>query len=146
MSAYWFAVYVVLTDRKWADLLSLSTTTQAETCCLFFRGNPVTKSMAMSSYFHYGILSGCNKPASRWCSAFTCWHTRHLDTYSSMSFFIPIHKYSALRSWVILVIPGWTEYGVVCSSSKTSSEFHNHSTHTPVLYILRTLVLTRRNP
>jgi hypothetical protein len=57
------ASQVELTGMKWADLLSLSTTTMMASFCLVEFGNPVMKSLEMVSHFHSGIGRGCNNLA-----------------------------------------------------------------------------------
>ena len=56
------ALYVDLTAIKCDSFVNLSTKNMMESCCLIIIGNPVIKSMEMTSYFHSGIGKGCNKP------------------------------------------------------------------------------------
>jgi hypothetical protein len=92
ISATSAALWVVFNGIKWAALVSLSTTTMIESCCLLVLGNPVIKSIVTTSYFHSGIGKGCSNPAGCSCSALTFWHYIHLAMYSTISFFIPGQK------------------------------------------------------
>ena len=53
---------VDLNGIKCDAFVDLSTTTMMESCCLIVIGNPVIKSMEMTSHFHFGIGKGGNKP------------------------------------------------------------------------------------
>ena len=79
----------LLTGRKCANFFSLSTITHMASCCLRVLGSPITKSIVILSHLHTRIGRGCIFPAGFWCSAFTCGQVRHLDTKSTISFFIP---------------------------------------------------------
>ena len=59
------------------------------------------------SHFHSGIGNYCRNLEGLWCSNFTCWQVRHLDTKSATSLFIPFYQYVFFKSWYILVEPGW---------------------------------------
>ncbi|MFS7994643.1 hypothetical protein Hanom_Chr12g01108441 [Helianthus anomalus] len=72
----------------------------------------------MSSHFHTGISNCCSSPEGFWCSVFTCEQVKHLDTYSAISFFIPIHQKLFLKSWYILLFPGCMVYLDLWASSK----------------------------
>ncbi|KAL9995647.1 hypothetical protein Hdeb2414_s0007g00238111 [Helianthus debilis subsp. tardiflorus] len=72
----------------------------------------------MSSHFHTGISNCCSSPEGFWCSALTCEQVRHLDTYSAISFFIPIHQKFFLKSWYILLFPGCIVYLDLWDSSR----------------------------
>jgi len=78
--------------KKWADLVSRSTTTQIASCRFWVLGNPTIKSMVIWSHFQMGIGKGCHKPPGFWCSVVTLWQIRHRATYSAMSFFIRGHQ------------------------------------------------------
>ena len=56
-------LYVDLTDIKCDAFVNLYTTIMMESCCLQVIGNPIIKSMEITSHFHYGTSKGCNKPA-----------------------------------------------------------------------------------
>ncbi|KAJ0847136.1 hypothetical protein HanRHA438_Chr15g0732741 [Helianthus annuus] len=58
MSAKVENLSVSLIAKKWADFVSRSTITQIVSFPRWDLGRPVTKSMEISSHFHYGIL-GC---------------------------------------------------------------------------------------
>ena len=45
----------LLTGRKCADFVSLSTITHMASCCLQVLGSPITKSIVILSHFHTGI-------------------------------------------------------------------------------------------
>ena len=46
---------VVLTAKKWEDLVILSTVSQKESCCVRVRGNLVMKSIFITSHFQVGM-------------------------------------------------------------------------------------------
>ena len=69
---------------KWADLVSLSITTQIVSWFYCDRRKPTTKPMVMCSYFHSGIGSGCNNPYSFQYPALTYWQVRPLVTCSAV--------------------------------------------------------------
>ena len=71
--AYISAVWVILTGKKCADLVNLSTITQIESFPSFDLGNPIMKSMEISAHFHSGMGKSCRVPACLWCSALICW-------------------------------------------------------------------------
>ncbi|KAJ6847542.1 uncharacterized protein M6B38_277275 [Iris pallida] len=96
--------------RNLADFVSLSTITQMTLLPFCVLGSPDTKSIVICSHFHSGTGSGCSSPAVRWCSAFTCWHTKHFETNLAISRFIPCHQKFCLRSLYIFVLPGGMEY------------------------------------
>ena len=76
----WSKVQVSSIARKCANLVNLSAITQM---ALFFPlvfSSPTPKSMNSESYFHLGTSNGCRSPACCWCSAFTRWQVKHLDT------------------------------------------------------------------
>ena len=98
-----------LNGMKWADLVDRSTITQTALFPYGLRGKAVTKSMVILSHFHTGIGNGCKSPAGFWCSALTCWHIKHRDTYRAISRFIPFHQKCVFRSWYIFVPPGCME-------------------------------------
>lgn len=60
----------------------------------------VKKSMVVFSHFHLSISSSCSRLGILWCSTFTCWHTKHLDTNWAISF-IPCHQKYFFKSWYI---------------------------------------------
>ena len=82
-------ILLLFTGMKWALLVSLSTTTQIPVLPFLYLGNPSTKSIETLSHFHCGTSNGCSNPPGFFCSAFTCWHTKHLATYSATSLFTP---------------------------------------------------------
>jgi hypothetical protein len=57
----------------------------------------------------WGIFNGCKSPAGLWHSTLTLWQLSHRATYLDIALFIPYHQYLFLRSWYILVLPGWME-------------------------------------
>ena len=81
--------YIFLMGKKWTVFVNLSTITQMASYPLDVRGKPLTKSMAIMSHFHSGMGYCCNNPEGLWCSSFTCWQVRHLETNSAISLFIP---------------------------------------------------------
>ena len=109
---------LTLIGRKWADLVSWSTTTHIASCPVEVLGNPDTKSTAMQSHYHSGISNGCNIPDGFWCSTFTFWQTRQEAAYCATSFFIPGHQNILFRSAYILVVRGWILRLLLCASSK----------------------------
>ena len=52
-----------LHQYEMSAFVNLSTTTMMESCCLKVIGNPVIKSMEITSHFHSGTGKGDNKPA-----------------------------------------------------------------------------------
>jgi hypothetical protein len=88
-SAAW---WVVFNGVKWAALVSLSTTTMIESCCLLVLGSQVIKSIFTTSHFHSGMGKGCSNPAGCLCSALTFWHSIHMAMYSMIYFFKPHQK------------------------------------------------------
>ena len=74
----------------------------------------------MFSHFYSGMLRGCSNPAVFCLGAFTCWHTRHLLTYSAIFFFILLHHKCYFKSWYIFVPPGCIEKGELCASVRIS--------------------------
>lgn len=60
----WRALYVVLINKKLAELVNLFTITQTESCPPGVRGIPNMKFMEIISHFHFSIYSGCNMPMS----------------------------------------------------------------------------------
>lgn len=137
-SAYFLAGYTVLTGRKCADLVSLSTTTQMESYPFWVWGNPTMKSMLISSHFHSGMFKGWRVPAGlRWL-ALTLRQISHSDTYLAISLFILVHQNCCLRSWYILLLPGWIDSREEWASSRicflssksfgTTSRVLNHNT------------------
>ena len=74
------------------------------------------KSIAIFSLFHSRMLRGCSSLIVFCLGAFTCWHIRHLLTYSAISFFILRHQKYCFRSWYIFVPPGCIEKGELCAS------------------------------
>ena len=78
--------------KKCDDLVIRSTMTQIASDPFRDFGSPRTKSMVIISHFHYGTGKGCNNPPGRLCSAFTCWHVKHLETKSATSRFNPDHQ------------------------------------------------------
>jgi hypothetical protein len=95
--------------------------THMESYPSWVRGNPTMKSIPISSHFHFGIFKGCNSPAGLWCSALTCWHVSHNDTYSMISRFMPYHQYLVFGSLYLLVLLGWIEYAKSWASQRISS-------------------------
>ncbi|MFS7983403.1 hypothetical protein Hanom_Chr11g00974131 [Helianthus anomalus] len=91
-------------------MVNRSTITQMTSLPFLVLGNLVTKSIVMSSHFHTGISNCCSRPEGFWCSVLTCKQVKHLDTYSAISFFIPIHQKFFLKSWYILLFPGCMVY------------------------------------
>lgn len=83
--------YVDLIVRKCANLVNWFTITQTKLLLCGLLGKLETKSMVIFFHFYSRMGSGCNSPAGRLCSIFTCWHTKHHSTYSATSFFMPIH-------------------------------------------------------
>ena len=118
-----------------------STITQIESYPFVVGGNPTMKSILISSHFHEGISKGWSIPAGlRWL-ALTLRQISHSDTYLATSRFILVHQNRCLRSWYILVLPGWMEYLERWASSRicfrsskslgTTSRFLNHKTPSP---------------
>jgi hypothetical protein len=70
---------------------SRSTITQRESYPDWVVGNPIMKSIAISSHFHTGICEGCNNPVIHCCSALTLLQVLQRATYSATSLFIPYH-------------------------------------------------------
>src|SRR5579883_3274268 len=115
--------------------------THIESCLWEVTGNPTMKSMLMSSHFQDGIGKGCNGPATFKWLALIRWQTSHSDTYLAISLFILVHHRFFLRSWYILLLPGWIASRVWCASLRTSflswwflgttSRFSNQSTSCP---------------
>ena len=66
------------------------------------------------------MLRGCRSPIVFYLETFTCWHTRHLLTYSTIFFFILRHQKCCFRSWYIFVPPGCIEKGELCASVRIS--------------------------
>ena len=89
MFAYFNKEYVVFIGKKCADLVRRSTIIQMALQPLGEFSNPTTKSIVMCSHFHSGIGSDCSNSTGLGCFALTCWHCRHYDTNSAISFFIP---------------------------------------------------------
>lgn len=80
--------FVIFIGKNMICFVNLSTITYIVLFPVLLFGSPITKSIVMSSHFHSGIKRGCNPPTCFWCSIFTCWHTTHLATYPTISFFI----------------------------------------------------------
>jgi hypothetical protein len=55
--------YFIFIGKNKADFVSRSTTTYMASFPFFPLGNPVTKSIEISSHFHSGIDNVCNSPA-----------------------------------------------------------------------------------
>jgi hypothetical protein len=116
-SAYCPTLYVVAIGMKWADLVKRSMMTHIELYPHEVWGKPTMKSMQMFSHFHSGILKGCRfSPGLKW-SALILWQVSHSNTYLDISCFILIHQKFFLRSWYILLVPGWIEYHEQWASS-----------------------------
>jgi hypothetical protein len=64
----------------------------------------------MFSHFHSGMLKGCRFSVSLKWSALTLRLVSHSDTYFAISRFILVHQKFFLKSWYILLVPGWIEY------------------------------------
>ena len=90
--AYCATELVVLTGRKYADFVNLSTITHMESYPLCVLGNPTIKSIAIRSHFHSGNGISYNNPVDFWCSIFTYWQVRHEATNLATSFFNPLHQ------------------------------------------------------
>jgi hypothetical protein len=114
-------LYVVLIGMKWATFKNRSTITQIESKPDCVVGNPTMKSMLISSHFHWGIFNGCKSPTWLCHSALTLWQLSHSTTYSATTHFIPYHQYLLLRSWYILVLPGWIKEVESWTSCKINS-------------------------
>lgn len=97
---------VILMANKWENLVSRSIITQITSCLERPLGNHVTKSIVMCSNFYSGIDNGWNSALVRWYSTLTCWHTRHLETKSATSFFIPFYQNRGHILWYILMLLG----------------------------------------
>jgi hypothetical protein len=65
------------------------------------------KSMQMSSHFQDGMGRGCKGPAAFKWLALILWQVSHSDIYLAISLFILVHQYKDLRSWYILLLPGY---------------------------------------
>ena len=52
---------------KRAIFINRFTTTHTISQPVFVLGKAVTKSIVISSHFHYGTDNGCNSPLGRWC-------------------------------------------------------------------------------
>ena len=103
---------------KWTLFVNLSTTTRMTLCFCCIRGSPTIKSIEIISHLVIGMSWDCKRPAGwRW-SAFTCWHSRHLETNWTMSFFMPDQKKSLLVSAYIFFTPGCAQYTARCASFK----------------------------
>ena len=68
---------VFLQGMKCACFENLSTIVQIESCLEFVIGNPVMKSMAMSSHGAFGMGNDCNLPCVLPLSYFTLWQMSH---------------------------------------------------------------------
>jgi hypothetical protein len=79
-STYVAIVYFTLTERKWAIFVSRSMITQIESYPLVVLGNPIIKSILISSHFHVGIGNDCNGPTAFMCMALTRLQVSHLAT------------------------------------------------------------------
>src|SRR3954466_15019665 len=95
--------------------------TQIESWPLGDRGRPETKSIVIWPHFHCGISKGWSNPWGLWCSALTCWHVVHRDTYLATALFIPGHLYCRIRSRYIFVLPGCIASFELWNSCKISS-------------------------
>lgn len=80
--------WMILIDKKWVDLVSLSIITQIESHSFVVFGKLVTKSMEIISHFHSGILNGCIRPNDLWCSIFDSWQVKQAYRNSTTSLFI----------------------------------------------------------
>ena len=90
-SAYLLVGNVVCMRRKWSTLVNLSTATHMESWFSEVLGNPMIKSMLISSHFQEDIGSSCKALAAlRWLSL-TIWQVSHSDTYLAISLFILVH-------------------------------------------------------
>ena len=78
------------------------------------------KSIGILSHFHSSILRGCSSPMVFYLGDCTCWHTRHLLTCFTISFFILRHQKCCFRSWYIFVPPGCIEKGELCALVRSS--------------------------
>ena len=105
---------------KWVLLVSLSTTTQIPVLPFFDLGKPSMKSIETLSHFHCGTSKGWSKPPGFFCSALTCWQTKHWKTNSTALFFIPAQKKTLFMSLYILSPPGWMVILEWWASSRTA--------------------------
>ena len=64
-------VNVVQIDKKWANLVNLSTIMMMMSWQWDNIGWPIIKSMDIVSHFHLGISFGLRSPQGWWCSTFT---------------------------------------------------------------------------
>jgi len=86
------SLWVDFIGMKCANLVSLSTTIIIESFCFLLLGSPVIKSTLITSRFHSRMGIGYNNATGCWYSTLTCWHSRHLERYSTTSVFIQSHK------------------------------------------------------
>jgi hypothetical protein len=101
-SKYNFASVTVecftFTGRKCANLVSRSIMTQIESNYLDVVGNPVIKSIPISSHFQDRIGNGCNIPADFRRTTFTLRQVSHLTTYLAILIFILVHQNLCFKS------------------------------------------------
>ena len=82
-------------------------------------GSPLTKSIVIFSHFQSSIGRGCSSPTGLRCSALTCWHYRHRDTNSTISFFMLGHQNVSFKNRYIFVSPECIINFVLWAFSKT---------------------------
>ena len=87
-----FGENVLWIARKCADLVSLSIITQMASWSVWARGKPMVKSIVVYTHFHSDMGKDWRVSMGFWCFVFTYWHTKHLDTNSTMSLCILDHQ------------------------------------------------------
>jgi len=110
-----------------------------ESCPLLVLGKLYTKAIGMLSHFHSGMSNGHNSLKDLICSAFTFLQVRHLNTYSTTSFFMPTTKSSSSSYGTSLsILDGNSNYSYALPLRSLSLS-HPYVVHALILNLINPL-------